>query len=221
MLFRSTGVLWTNSYANRSTDGTSDNLTLQTENQLLYNKTFAEKHSLLATFVFRTSQAETSSYTSVTSGNPSADLSDPVAGGIVSSLGSGRSQVRSVSSIGQLVYTYDRRYVAKATVNMEGNSAMGKSERFGTFPSFGLAWNINEEHFLEKATWLTDTKLRLSLGWSGTAPSGASLYLGAYQALGSYGNMSAIEPVRIQLDNLKWETSREWRSEERRVGKEC
>ena len=57
---------------------------------------------------------------------------------------------------------------------------------------------------------MTDGKLRASLGWSGKAPSGASAYLGAYSTLGDYMNMSAIYPVRIQLDKLKWETKKEW-----------
>ena len=207
-----TGVLWTSSYANQSTDASSDKMSLQMEHKLMYNHVFDDVHQVIATGRFYTSQSENYSYTSATSGNASPNLSDPVAGSVVSSIGSGYSQVRSVSGIGQLVYTYDRRYVAKATVNREGNSAMGKSERFGTFPAFGLAWNAHEENFFrdQDNPWLTEGKLRVSLGWSGNAPSGSSLYLGAYQSLGEYMSMSAIYPVRIQLDRLKWETSREW-----------
>ncbi|HHX36343.1 MAG TPA: TonB-dependent receptor plug domain-containing protein, partial [Gammaproteobacteria bacterium] len=72
-----TGVLWTSSNANRSTDAVSDNFVLQSENKLLYNKTFDEVHSLIATGLFRTSQSQNFSYTSSTSGNASPELSDP------------------------------------------------------------------------------------------------------------------------------------------------
>lgn len=205
-----TGVLWTSSNANRSTDAVSDNFVLQSENKLLYNKTFDQVHSLIATGLFRTSQSQSFSYTSSTSGNASPELSDPTVGSVVAGIGSGLSESRSVSSIAQAIYTYDDRYVLKGTVNMEGNSAMGKSNRFGTFPSFGLAWNAEEESFVEDLFWLDEAKARVSLGWSGNAPSGSALYLGAYQSLGSYMDMPAIYPVRIQLDKLKWETSREW-----------
>lgn len=205
-----TGVLWTSSNANRSTDAVSDNFVLQSENKLLYNKTFDEVHSLIATGLFRTSQSQNFSYTSSTSGNASPELSDPTVGSVVAGIGSGLSESRSVSSIAQAIYTYDDRYVLKGTVNMEGNSAMGKSNRFGTFPSFGLAWNAEEESFVEDLFWLDEAKARVSLGWSGNAPSGSALYLGAYKSLGSYMDMPAIYPVRIQLDKLKWETSREW-----------
>ena len=207
-----TGVLWTSNSANQSKDAYSDNLSLQTEQKLLYNKTFAEKHQVLATGLVRVKQNENYNYTSATSGNASSGLSDPVAGSQVTSAGSGYSKTRSIEMIGQANYTYDQRYVFNATVNREGNSAMGKSNRFGTFPAFGVAWNFSNEHFFrdQDDPWLTDGKLRVSLGWSGNAPSGSSLYLGAYQSLGEYMSMSAIYPVRIQLDKLKWETSKEW-----------
>lgn len=207
-----TGVLWTSNLANQSKDAYSDNLSLQTEQKLLYNQVFSDVHQVLATGLVRVRQNESYSYTSTTSGNASSGLSDPVAGAVVTSAGSGYSKTRSVELIGQFNYTYDQRYVVNATLNHEGNSAMGKSNRFGTFPAFGLAWNFSNEHWFrdQDEPWITDGKLRVSLGWSGNAPSGSSLYLGAYQSLGEYMSMSAIYPVRIQLDKLKWETSREW-----------
>lgn len=39
---------------------------------------------------------------------------------------------------------------------------------------------------------------------SGRAPSGASVYLGAYVKGTDYMNMSATKQARMQLDNLKW-----------------
>ena len=206
-----TGVLWTNSNANRSTDATSDAFSLQTENKLLYNQTFAEKHKVIATALVRTSDNQSFSYTSSTYGNASANLSDPVVGSVVASSGSGNSERRSISLIAQGVYSYDNRYVLRATLNREGNSTMGKEKRWGTFPAFGLAWNAEQEHFWTEdiKKWLTTAKVRVGYGWSGTSPSGASIYLGAYKSLGQYMNMPAVVPDRMQLDNLKWETTRE------------
>jgi TonB-linked SusC/RagA family outer membrane protein len=206
-----TGVLWTSSNANRSTDATSDAFALQTENKLLYNNTFAEKHKLIATALVRTNDSQSFSYSSATYGNASPQLSDPVVGSVVASSGSGRSERRSISLITQAVYSFDSRYVLRATLNREGNSTMGKEKRWGTFPAFGLAWNAEQEHFWSESTkrWLTTAKLRVGYGWSGTSPSGASIYLGAYKSLGQYMNMPAIVPDRMQLDNLKWETTRE------------
>ena len=207
-----TGVLWTSSNANLSTDATSDAFTLQTENKLIYNNTLRSLHTIIATALVRTSQSQSFSSSSKTSGNASVHLTDPIVGSVVAGAGSGDSETRSVSFIGQAVYTFDNRYVARATINYEGNSAMGSKNRFAPFPAFGLAWNADQEHWISDKVKevLTEAKLRLGLGWAGKAPKGAAYYLGAYQSLGTYMNMSALTPVRMQLDKLKWESTREY-----------
>ena len=206
-----TGVLWTSSYANRATDATSDYFSLQSESKLLYNNTFNNKHAITGTLLFRTQQSQSFSETASTYGNASTNLSDPIVGSVVASSDSGESETRSVSLIGQAVYSYDDRYVAKASLNYEGNSAMGAEHRFGSYPAFGLAWNLDKEHFWSKKFHkiLTEAKIRASLGWSGKAPSGSAKYYGAYASLGQYVDMQAIAPTRMQLDKLKWQSTRE------------
>ena len=206
-----TGVLWTSNFANLSVDATTDAFALQSENKLIYNNTFAEKHKIIATGLIKTADNESFSYSSSTYGNASAHLSDPVVGSVVRSSGSGNSERRSISMIGQVVYSFDNRYVIRGTINHEGNSTMGKEKRWGTFPAFGASWNIEQEHFWGEGfkKWFNEGKVRFGYGWSGTSPSGASIYLGAYKSLGQYMNMAAITPDRMQLDNLKWETTRE------------
>ena len=207
-----TGVLWNSEYANRATDATSDSYSLQAEAKLIYANTFADVHTLTATGVVRASQSESTSVSNVTYGNASVSLSDPINNSTVKSTSSGESERRSISFTGQAVYTYDNRYVVKGTINYEGNSAMGRKNRFGAYPAFGFAWNINREHFWSDKTkeWMTEAKLRIGMGWTGKAPSGSTAYYGAYSSLGKYVDLSAIYPTRIQLDNLKWETTREW-----------
>ncbi len=211
-----TGVLWTggeySSYANRSTDAVDDAFTLQSEAKLLYNNTFAEKHNFVATALLRTYQSQAFKQSSMTYGNASDNLSDPVVGSVVAGIGSSNSESRSVSFVGQAVYAYDERYSLKASLTYEGNSAMGRRNRFGSYPAFGVAWNIDREHFFRDNSswsWLNEAKLRVSLGWSGKAPSGSSAYYGAYSSIGQYVDESAIAPARMQLDRLKWQTTRE------------
>lgn len=206
-----TGVPWTSTYANQSTASSSESLTLQTENKLIFNKNWNEKHNLIATAVFRTTQATSSSATSTSSGNASSGLADPIAGSSVSSLGSGESEARSISGTTLLNYTLLDRYVFHSSVTMDANSAMGKSERLGIFPTVGISWNMQNEPFLRNTEeWLDEIKLRFSIGQSGNAPKGTAAYYGAYSSRGEYMDMSAIYPSRIQLNNLKWETSTEY-----------
>lgn len=205
-----TGVVWTDTYANQSTDALSDQLSLQTENKLVFTKSWNKTHNLIANGLIRTSQTQKSSYTSVTSGNASSELSDPIIGSSVEKIGSGDSEVRSISGIALANYTLLDRYIIQGSISAEGNSAMGKSQRMAYFPGGGVSWNIQNEPFMTHVKWLDEFKLRFSVGQSGNAPSGASIYLGAFSSLGEYMGMKAIQPVRMQLDNLKWETATEY-----------
>lgn len=206
-----TGVVWTNRYANQSTDGATDQMDLQTENKLIYQRNYGGIHNIIATGVFRTSQTQRASYSSTTSGNASSGLSDPIVGSTVEGIGSGESEVRNVSGIGLVNYTLLDRYVIQGSVTVEGNSSMGRARRTGYFPTVGVSWNMqNEPIFYGLLDWLSESKIRLSAGQSGRSPGGSSLYLGAFNSLGEYMGMSAIHPVRMQLDNLKWETTTEY-----------
>jgi len=205
-----TGVVWTSQYANQSTDAMSDRTAIQTQNKLMFVKKWNDMHDIIATGVFRTSQSQSSSYTSTTSGNASSGLADPIIGSTVESMNSGESESRNISSVFLVNYTLLRRYVLQTSLTMEANSSMGKDNRMGVFPTVGVSWNIDNEPFIEEyKDWLEIAKLRFSVGQSGNSPSGSSYY-GAYTALGEYMNYSGIHPIRMQLDNLKWETSTEY-----------
>ena len=118
-----------NDFANRSTDAYSNNLLLQTENKFLYRKNFDNKHNIVATALWRTSQTQSSNYTSTIFGAPSAGMSDPVTGGTIFTIGSGDSEVRTLSGIGNFNYTLLNRYTFNATVNYEGKSSLGKDRK--------------------------------------------------------------------------------------------
>ncbi len=144
-------------------------------------------------------------------GAASAGMSDPSAGGAVTSIGSSESEVRSLSGIGSFAYTLLNRYSLNATFNYEGKSSLGNDNRWGFFPSVGVAWNMQDEPFMEniRDVW-SQFKVRASYGESGNAPSGTAPYMGSYTAIGQYGTGSAIVPQSMQLNKLKWETSREY-----------
>ena len=205
-----TGVVWTNDYANQSSDASSDNLTLSTRNTLNYMKNWNGKHNLVATALFLTSQTQSSNYASKTSGNASAELGDPIMGSKVVEIGSSDSETRRYQATGLLNYTLLDKYVFQGVVNVEGNSSMGRENRTAVFPVGGVSWNAQYEPFLANLSWLQEAKLRFSAGQTGNSASGAAPYLGAFSSLGHYMGKPALYPVRIQLDNLKWETTTEY-----------
>lgn len=207
-----TDVTINNTFANLSADDNTNNLSLQTENKLMFRKRWNEDmHSVVATGIWRTSQSTSSKYASMIYGAASAGMSDPSAGGAVTSIGSSESEVRSLSGIGSFAYTLMNRYSLNATFNYEGKSSLGNDNRWGFFPSVGVAWNMQDEPFMEniRDVW-SQFKVRASYGESGNAPSGTAPYMGSYTAIGQYGTGSAIVPQSMQLNKLKWETSREY-----------
>lgn len=207
-----TDVTINNTFANLSADDNTNNLSLQTENKLMFRKRWNEDmHSVVATGIWRTSQSTSSKYASMIYGAASAGMSDPSAGGAVTSIGSSESEVRSLSGIGSFAYTLLNRYSLNATFNYEGKSSLGNDNRWGFFPSVGVAWNMQDEPFMEniRDVW-SQFKVRASYGESGNAPSGTAPYMGSYTAIGQYGTGSAIVPQSMQLNKLKWETSREY-----------
>ncbi|MDD4771486.1 MAG: SusC/RagA family TonB-linked outer membrane protein [Bacteroidales bacterium] len=205
-----TGVTIDDPYANQSTDAYSDNFALLTENKMIYRKRFNDNHTLVATGLWRTNSTQSSNYSTVVYGTAAAGLSDPVTGGSIYGRNSGNSEVRSVSGIGSVNYTWMNRYILSGTLNMEGKSSLGKSNRWGLFPAMGVAWHVQEESFMDDVDWMDQAKIRYSYGQSGAAPSGTAPYMGTFASVGKYGNNPAIAPVSIQLNNLKWQTSTEW-----------
>ena len=133
-----TGLAWTDKMSNRSTDTSSDLLTINTENKLMYRKNWNDKHAIIATAVFRTTETNKSSYGSETSGNVSSGLADPTIGSAVRKISSGDSKTRNINGVALMNYTLLNRYIINASLGMESNSTMGKSERFGMW--FSLAF---------------------------------------------------------------------------------
>ncbi|MDA3879110.1 MAG: TonB-dependent receptor [Prolixibacteraceae bacterium] len=201
------GVRLVDDMSNLASDNLSDKMYITTENKLIYRKTFAEVHKIIFTGIFQTYEGRSSSYSSSSSGTASSSLADPTGGAVVAGIGSGSSLTRNLGFIGNAHYTFNEKYIISAGYRQEANSSMGKNTRWGGFPTVGLAWHFGDESFVQDLGWVNIGKLRYSWGQAGNAPGGAYPYIGTFNALNeNYISMPAIEPNKIQLDNLKWET---------------
>ncbi|WP_278409128.1 TonB-dependent receptor [Alistipes shahii] len=74
-------------------------------------------------------------------------------------------------------YSYDDRYLVTGTLRADGSSKFQKSQPWGYFPSGAVAWRISEEPFLKETEWLSQLKLRASIGLAGNdnIPGGQTL----------------------------------------------
>ena len=119
---------------------------------------------------------------------------------------------KTVSQMGRLNYSYDSRYLFTFTVRRDGSSVFGSDNKYGTFPSIALGWNIANEQFMEKVDWLNNLKLRLSYGKAGNEA------IGVYETLAKMSNAAltmdgqsatALYPSsRMGNSGLGWETTK-------------
>ena len=76
---------------------------------------------------------------------------------------------RLSSLFGRVSYNYDEKYMLQATVRRDGSSRFGPENKYGTFPSVSVGWNIMNEKFMEQTQgWLSNLKFRASWGKNGS-----------------------------------------------------
>jgi iron complex outermembrane receptor protein len=118
----------------------------------------------------------------------------------ISSFASPTTELQSFFA--RAIMNYKDKYLVTGTFRADGSTRFGKNNKYGYFPSVGVAWNISKEDFLVNNNFINNLKLRASWGRTGNQefPSGASLNrfgLGQQNiSQSNYGN-----------EDLKWETS--------------
>ena len=117
--------------------------------------------------------------------------------------------IRNISFYGRVNYSYAGRYMFQATIRRDGSSVFGKDNRWGTFPSVSVAWNVTEENFMKNQNVLDVLKLRAGYGVSGNA-----MGFGAYSAVATYGSTGKYDNGYVMLGatklanpDLKWEST--------------
>ncbi len=64
-------------------------------------------------------------------------------------------------------YTFKGRYLLTATTRYDGSSVMSAGNKWASFPSVALGWKINEESFMKNLNFISNLKLRASIGYTG------------------------------------------------------
>ena len=124
---------------------------------------------------------------------------------------------RTVSFFGRLSYTFMDRYLFTGTFRADGSSKFAPDNRWGYFPAGAFAWRLSEEPFMNGTKdWLSNLKLRLSYGTSGSDNISSNLWRETWSSLGSGSNHTPINgelgsfyrPDGLLANSkLKWETT--------------
>ncbi len=203
---------WGNAWDTRST-----NTLLVFDNVLTYKKAFAEKHNVEA--MVGSSWTDSQWSQSYINGSHYKDdyihtlnAANKIAW---DNTGSNASDWGIMSVFGRLSYNYESKYIFTFNIREDGSSKLHPDYRWGTFPSFSVAWRMSSEEFMQGFTWLDDLKIRGGWGQTGNQSGvGDYAYLQRYnitrQAWFETGQEDAlplITQANLRTSDLKWETT--------------
>jgi TonB-linked SusC/RagA family outer membrane protein len=156
------------------------------ENQLLFDRTFADKHKVNFVGLF---SAQNTKIDDVGLGirdvpneqflfyNLDAALAEDI-----TMYRSNLTQTGLLSYMARVMYQYDNRYLITATVRSDGSSRLAEGYKWVTYPAISLGWNIHNESFMENVGFLDQLKIRAGYGETSN------------QAIGAYSTQGRLTP---------------------------
>lgn len=140
---------------------------------------------------------------------------------LYNNLAAGSIQLPTVSSgsknvlasyFGRVNYSYKGKYLATFTVRTDGSSVFAANNKWGTFPSGAVAWDVAQEPFFKSISkFVSQLKFRVSYGQTGNATINSNAFA-AYSAYPAWlsGNdvrLTGVSLSRLENPDLKWETT--------------
>jgi TonB-linked SusC/RagA family outer membrane protein len=117
-----------------------------------------------------------------------------------------------ISFFGRANYSYKDKFLLTGTLRYDGSSKFLYQNAWGAFPAFAAAWRISQEPFMENVSFVSDLKLRASMGTAGNNRIDNDLFRTTFSTnTSSYAFEEAvtpgIAPIAYANPNLKWETT--------------
>jgi TonB-dependent starch-binding outer membrane protein SusC len=177
------------------------------ENNLTFDKTFADVHSLKVLAGVSAEDNNTEFIMAENKGLPSNDSALRYLHATMSTTDKrvdGYEYGNSLLSfLGRASYEFAERYLFTLSIRRDGSSRFGLDNRWGNFPSAALAWKLSEESFMESVTFIQFLKISGGYGVLGN------------QDFGNYKYMTTATPGKDYPDamfsmvnigpGLKWE----------------
>lgn len=125
--------------------------------------------------------------------------------------GAGMSENKMMSYFGRVNYAFNDRYLFEGNLRADASSRFYKKNRWGYFPSASVGWRISEEAFMKNVDWISNLKLRASLGTLGNINNvGNYDYFQNYNSESNYTfNNQAVQGIlesKPANTGLGWET---------------
>jgi TonB-linked SusC/RagA family outer membrane protein len=160
----------------------SNNYTL--ENLLIYDATIASRHKINFTGLYSLQEVSSQS-NQFDNTNILADYLayyNPTYGSNLKGQGSS-SKADILSYMGRVNYSLDDKYLLTLTVRADGSSRLAEGNKWHSFPSAAVAWNVSRENFMQNISAISTLKLRASYGSVGQQS------INAFQTLGQLNGL--------------------------------
>ena len=124
-----------------------------------------------------------------------------------------KSRYTNLSFFGRISYAFRDKYLFSANIRQDGASKFGPQNKWGTFPSYSVAWRLKKEKFMQHVNFISDLKFRFGYGLLGNNRLPDYLYISTFSNSGTYyygiNNQSIIAYYSSGLVNpkLKWEST--------------
>jgi TonB-linked SusC/RagA family outer membrane protein len=159
-------------------------------------------------FADRTQTSDIQGFPSDVLGTDNIGLGNPE----FASVNSSATGNRLLSFFGRVNYNLYNKFLFTGSFRADGSSRFGDDNKFGYFPSFALAWKLDEEQFIPDVFY--QLKLRGSWGLTGNQEIGNFAHKATYSASDYIAMDGAAElatsPVRLENPDLKWETTEQF-----------
>lgn len=190
---------------------TDENFSWVVENLLYADKTFNKVHTIGVTLLQSSQKSRRENTSTSVSGliNPLSlwyDLASNTTGN--PSYGTGFTENTLASFMARVNYTFKDKYLLTLSGRADGSSVLAPDHKWDFFPSFAVAWKMQEESFLQSVSWITELKPRFGYGVTGNSS------VNPYTTSGPlsrnpyvWGSVAAIGylPQLVQNPELKWE----------------
>ena len=182
------------------------------ENSLTFKKAFDGGHALTVLGVFSEQKQSDNSAAFNGSEYPDDAIQTLNAAALITG-GTYAGSWALASYLGRVNYAYQDKYLLTATVRRDGSSRFGQNNRWGTFPSFALGWDVAREPWMQsRSSALNQFKIRASYGITGNDQIGNFTYLSQlnssnYVFGGSLASGRVISSISNQ--DLAWERTAE------------
>jgi TonB-dependent starch-binding outer membrane protein SusC len=192
--------------------GVEENFSWVVENLLYFNKTFAKKHAVGVTLLQSSQKSRKENTSTSVNGtiNPLSlwyDLGSNTVGN-PSGYGSGFTENTLTSFMGRVNYSFANKYLLTASIRADGASVLAPGHQWDYFPSFALAWKMQEEGFLKGLGWITELKPRFGYGETGNSSVNPYTWSGPLSrnpyVFGSTAGIGYL-PQLVQNPDLGWE----------------